>query len=340
MRKYVAVSLFAVTLMVGLVSGCTRLQDLFLPLPAVPNQWNALLREVRAFERRIGFHETANFKAVYEEKGSYSMCGYTSPFALPYSYEDPAIRWSNARTESDCRAEANGGDAYFTWIEAMGEMGVALTSTMLEGKLDRFLYVVIHEDCHDQFDLPYGIEEALCNVIGYKAMAAFAAEKYGVKAREDRAVQRYVDEQVTLTRAVVGYYQQLEQLYGRHARSEIAAQAMLQERARIFGGAERTMGWNRQTLNNVGLANEMTYSRHYAMLENVHLALGRDLRRTVAFFRQVDRLKPAREAVMIQHRISDEKDVRLVRAYESAVAQTIARVLLEHSGRVASAQLK
>jgi hypothetical protein len=211
MRKYVAVSVFAVALTVGLVAGCSQLQDLFLPLPAVPNEWNTLLRE------RIGFHETANFKAVYEEKGSYPMCGYTSSFALPYSYEDPAIRWSSARTESDCRAEAKGGDAYFTWIEAVGEMGVALTSTMLEGNLDRFLYLVIHEDCHDQFDLPYGIEEALCNVIGYRAMAAFAGEKYGVRAREDRAVQRYVDTQATLTRVVVGYYQQVEQLYARHA---------------------------------------------------------------------------------------------------------------------------
>jgi hypothetical protein len=339
MRKRVAV-VFAVVLIVGLVAGRTQLQDLLLPVPAVPGEWNTLLREVRAFERRIGFHETANFKAVYEEKGSYTMCGFTSPFALPYSYEDPAIRWTSAPTESDCRAQANGGDVYFTHIEAVGESGVALTSTMLEGKLDRFLYLVIHEDCHDQFDLPYGIEEALCNVIGYEAMAAFAGEKYGVKAREERAVQRYVDTQAALTRAVVGYYQQVEQLYARYARSEIVAHALLVERARIFGGAERTMGWNRQTLNNVGLANEMTYSRHFAMLENVHLALGRDLPRTVAFFRQIDKMKPSRQAVMAQHGISDEKDVRLVRAYEGAVAQMVARNLLELSDRAASARIK
>jgi NACalpha-BTF3-like transcription factor len=76
------------------------------------------------------------------------------------------------------------------------------------------------------------------------------------------------------------------------------------------------------------------------MLENVYLVLGRDLNKTVAFFRQVDRLKPPREAVMAQQGISDEKDVRLVRAYEAAVAQTITKALLEHSGRITSARIK
>ena len=306
----------------------------------MPSEWNALLQEVRAFERRIGFQETGNFKEVFEEKGEYSICGYTPWQHLPYSYQDPAIRWSDVQNEKDCRAAANGDDVYFARVEAVGEIGTALTSTMLEGKLDRFLYLVIHEDCHDQFDLPYGVEEALCNLLGYKGMAVFSDEKYGARAREDRAIRRYAETQSRLTRAVVDYYQQVEQLYVRHARLEIAMEAVQRERTRIFGSAERTFGWKRQAMNNVGLANEMTYSRHYPLLETVHASLGNDLHTTVAFFRQVDKLKPARAALMKRLRVADEKNIQFVRAYETAVVETIHSLLRDYSNASAPGRIK
>ena len=340
MNKHCAVLGAAVALSAAIISGCTQIQDWVLPTPSVPGEWNALLREVRTFEQRIGFHATENFKDVYAEKGEYSICGYAPRFQLPYSYEDPNIRWGNALNEKDCRAAANGDDVYFAKVEAVGEIGTAVTSTMLEGKLDRFLYLVIHEDCHDQFDLPYGVEEALCNLLGYKGMAAFADEKYGTKAREDRAIRRYAETQSRLTRATVGYYQQAEQLYTRHSRNEIAADAVMTERARIFVSAERTLGWKRGAMNNVGLASDMTYSRHYPLLETVHDTLGNDLAKTVAFFKQVDKVKPTRAAVMKRLRISNEKSAQFVRAYEATVAETIESHLRTQTGAAAPGRIK
>lgn len=340
MRKRLAVLLSAVTLSAAVITGCSQLQDWILPTPSVPSEWNTLLREVRGFERRIGFRETENFKEVYAEKGEYSMCGYAPRFQLPYSYEDPGIRWGDALNEKDCRAAANGDDIYFAKVEAIGEIGTAVTLTMLEGKLDRFLYLVIHEDCHDQFDLPYGVEEALCNLLGYKGMAVFAEERYGVKAREDRAIRRYSETQSRLTRATVNYYQQIEQLYARHARNEIVVDALQRERARIFSDAERILAWKRGAMSNVGLASDMTYSRHYPLLETVHQTLGQDLSKTVAFFRQVDKVKPTRSAVMKRYRIADEKSARFVRAYEAAVVETIENVLRAYAGGNAPGWIK
>ena len=321
-------------LIAALFGGCARIQEFILPTPSVPGEWNALLAEVRVFERRIGFHkETENFKTVFKEAGSYSMCGYAPRLRLPYSYEDPMIRWGDAQTEADCRAGAGSDDVYFTTVEAIGEIGTAVTSSMLEGKLDRFLYLVIHEDCHDQFDLPYGVEEALCNLIGYKGMAAFTTQKYGALGREHLAIRRYAGKQSELTRAVVDYYQQVEQLYARHARKEIAAEATLQTRARIFANAERTFGWNKNAMNNVGLANEMTYSRHYPLLERVYVALDSDLARTVEFFKEVDKRKPTPAVLKKQLRINDEKSAEFVRAHEAAIVRTIEAVLANYPRR-------
>src|SRR5690606_27146866 len=98
---------------------------------------------------------------------------------------------------------ANGGDFFFGWVEAVGEAGTPVTPAMITSQLDRFLYLVIHEDCHDQFDLPYGVEEALCNLITYRAMSEFAQEAFGAEGFEDRAIRRYAGRERDRTHATI-----------------------------------------------------------------------------------------------------------------------------------------
>jgi hypothetical protein len=209
----------------------------------------------------------------------------------------------------------------------MGERAVPVTAAMISGKLDRFIYLVIHEDCHDQFDLPYGIEEALCELITYKGMSAFASEKYGNYAREHQAVRRYADAQSGITRAAIIYYEQLEALYARYGRSEIAADALLRERTAILQTAAAPLGWKQGDFNNVRIANHMTYSRHYPFMEYVFDQLGRDPARVVAFFRRVDAIKPSRASFMARDGVAGEYSLEAIRAYETAVMATISAAL-------------
>jgi hypothetical protein len=314
-----------------LIAGCTSLGDFFLPAPGVPAEWAVFVDDVRAFERRIGFKATDNFLEITDEHQAFPFCGYASRLTLPYSYEDPAIRWRHSVTEQDCRTLAEGADFFFGKVEALGEMGTPVTPAMITSKLDRFLYLVIHEDCHDQFELPYGVEEALCDLITYKAMAAFSDHKFGAKGREDRAIRRYASVASERTRATIVHYEQLATLYGRYERQEVSAEALMRERARIFSKAGRALSWKKGPLNNVGLASDMTYSRHYPFLERVFDAFGRDLARTVAFFKHVDTIKPSRAAVMKQHGIATEDSAEFLRAYEAAVVETIRGALAAQS---------
>jgi hypothetical protein len=308
-------------LLVALMAGCTGVR--------VPEEWQPLLGEVRAFEQRIGFGKTATFVEFSEEQGRVPFCGHVSPLYLPYSYEDPAILWYNVQTERECRAHADGADVYFGSVEALGESGAAVSPEVLDVQLQRFLYLVLHEDCHEQFDLPYGIEEALCNLIAYEGMARFSEEKYGPKSREFAAIQRYAKVEPERTRAVKVLYEELAGLYARYQRKELPEQALLNERTRVFRKAERALAWRRGTVNNVGMASEMTYSRHYPLLESVYVALGRDLGRTVEFFRRVDKLKPASGEFMKKHGIASKDSLNFIRGYEAAVAGTIEKTLAE-----------
>ena len=315
----------ALCTMLALLPAACALQELLGP--RVPAEWAALVEEIRGFERRIGFRPTDNFRSLSEERKHYLFCGYASPLVLPYSYEDPAIHWRDVETKEECARLSAGADIYFGRVEAMGEMGTPVTLSMVSSRLDRFIYVVIHEDCHDQFDLPYGIEEALCNVVAYKAMAEFTDEKFGSRAREDRAARRYVEAESRRTRTTKDYYDQLELLYARRERNEVSAEDLLRERAWILAKAGWSMAWKYGSLNNVVMASHMTYSRHYAFLESVLEAHGGDLARTVAFFRHVDRIKPAPTAVMREHGIESPSSAAFLRAYEAAVVETIRKAL-------------
>jgi hypothetical protein len=322
-RRLLLIALFAAGL-----AGCNALRDMVtrLPGPRLYEKGAEVIGGIRAFEYRMGFHPTENFLELDKETESYPFCGFVSRLYLPYSYVDPGIQWRSVDNEAECRLLAGEGtDIYFGQSEAAGQIGTPVTGAMLAGSLVRFVYLVIHEDCHDQFDLPQGIEEALCNVITYHGMVAYAEDKERPGVLERAAMRRYAERESERTRQAKAAYEDLERLYVRHARNELATPALMEERARIFARAERAL--DRGSLNNVGIANDMTYSRHFPYLESVFEAQGRDLARTVAFFRRVDALKPARAAFLKQQKLKTEESVEFVRAYEAAVLQTIAREL-------------
>ena len=310
------------------IAGCFGPRgDSELATPRSHDEWTTLIAEVRAFARTIGFEPTNNFRAFSREKADYPFCGHVSRLYLPYSYEDPAIKWFNVPTKEECLARGAGSDVTFGATEAIAERGTPVTTAMLVAPLHRFLYVVVHEDCHEQFALPYGIEEALCNVIAFRAMAAYGEQRFKSMPAERRAIDRYAREGAAHSRITVAAYGQLAALYDRHGAEQLPEHALLKERARIFRTMEKQIAWPRNSMNNVWIANAMTYSRHHAMMERVFDALGADLARTVAFFKQVDAAKPAPAQIMAKHRIASESSVEFVRAYEAAVVEAIEREL-------------
>jgi hypothetical protein len=294
----------------ALATGCAQLPEKVVPLPPAAA---TLLDDLRSFEQRIGFAATGNFAALSAQRDSYTVCGIVSPHVLPYSYQDPAISWHDVKTREECFAVAPGADVYFDSLEARGESATPLTSSLAGGNLERFVYVVIHEDCHDQFAFPYGFEEALCNLIAYKAMSAFALERYGAGTPEEQAISAYAGTQARRDHGTTVYYNRIAALYSGYARGEMEFAELLARRRQVFQSAREPQAWAEDALNNVGIANHMTYSRHYPFCESVFDALGGDLRRAIAFFKQVDASRPSSRID------ADHKSVAWVRAQEEAV---------------------
>lgn len=327
-------SFVVLALLGAFLAGCMpqRSDESPLSAPRSEAEWTALVSELRAFEGRIGFAPTRNFLGYAPDTEAFPYCGHVSRLYLPYSYEDPAIQWRTAASEEECRAFADDADMSFSLSEALGERETPVTVSMLSAPLTRFVYLVIHEDCHEQFELPYGIEEALCNVLTYRAMAQWAGEKFAAKPLEREAILRFTREGSKDSHAARAHYDRLAALYARHDRAVIAPSVLLKERARIFRTAERELAWPKGSMNNVWLANTMTYARHHATMERVLDALGGDVVRTVAFFRAVDAAKPEADAVVARYGLKASTGLDFLRANEAAVIETIEKHLAGPQG--------
>jgi hypothetical protein len=322
--------LFAAAIVTLVLVACRQVQQAGEP-PVPPRSYKevqALIGEVSIYDRRIGFRETENFRRFSDARRSFPFCGNAPRLYLPYSYEDPAIKWYEVETEDTCRAIDTEADVYFGHSEALGEIKVAVTPAMLSASLARLIYVVVHENCHDQFDLPYGIEEPLCNVIAYGSLPAFASEHYGLLRAEYYAVGLYANSASTFAHTTIRYYEELATLYAAHTKLGAGSERnVLRQRADIFKRASRALGWDKAEMNNVLLANAMTYSRHYPFVEEVFDALGRDVARMVAFFRAVDEARPKPEEVMQARGLTSAESVDYLRAYEGSVVETARKLL-------------
>ncbi len=282
------------TLLAGLLlavaaGGCVQRDTRDARLPAEPGTpWQVVIAQAKAFTLRIGYVPTANFTHASQDLLDFPFCGRVSRLVLPYSYEDPAIEWLDSVSAEQCRSAAPAKDVYHGMSEAIGEVASPVTPAMIASGVPRMIYLVVHEDCHDQFTLPYGIEEPLCETLAYHAMKAIAAQPGPWTAAERRAIRDYAVENSGQIALNLRYYQQAALLYARHARGDLREAALLAERAAVFARAEASSGAAAGSVNNVVLANRMTYARHHAFTERTFERLGSDLGRLVAFFQKVD----------------------------------------------------
>jgi hypothetical protein len=261
---------------------------------------------------------------------------------LPYSYQDPAIRWIDAVTEEECRASAENTEVSFATTEAVAGRGTPVTGKMLVAPLARFLYVVMHEDCHEQFGLPSGIEEALCNALAYAGMEAIARDRFQDNPDDHSSITGYTRAGAARAEFTSALYEKLAALYGQHESGLISLDTLMRERAELFRTAERRLARPEGTLNNVWLATAITYSRHYRLMQRALDAFDGDLARTVRFFKRVDSAKPDRRSVAAKHGCASEGAVAFLRAYEAAIVNVIERALesggtLEHARSLPSA---
>lgn len=156
------------------------------------------IKEVKEFEAGLGFKETKNF-VDFDENVSYSALYFQKFSDMPFSYLDPRMGF---RGIDDKNLEKGVSFAklmftkyygidttkcdFFLYLNGAWAGGTKITPGMLDKTPKDLAYTVMHEDWHDNVDLPMHIEEATCDLIGIAGTAQFLKMENANKSLRER----------------------------------------------------------------------------------------------------------------------------------------------------------
>ena len=262
----------------------------------VPSTRQDTVAAIKRAERKLGFEDTANFRGADPGQKAFYRCYYTGKLELPASYDELDLRYGD---ESGCPVDESEYDLFFYKIEAVASGDVGVSEALEESTIERFAVVVSHEDFHDDPQvqrLPTRIGEAATTLIGFLTAARFASTEYGAESETFRNLDREADLYLRKSRLVNDYYERLSRLYDDFRAKRVNREEALAKKAELYGEIQRACeaiepnptSFNKclTANNNAGLAFEITYTRFYPLVFELHQTLGGDTRRTIAALRE------------------------------------------------------
>jgi len=249
-----------------------------------------LIAEIKAFEKRLGFTETENFNTYAEDIEAYFHTFFSPSTQLAYSLDDPLLQSAEGRPE-DLPYSLDGYDVFFYPIEALAGINTPITASLLEAPLHRLIHVVIHEDWHEQIDLPLGIEEPTGEVISYPVAMLFAEEKYSRNSKVYKELKKEFDNKLKESEIYKRYYHELDKLYSTYNTGEISLPETMSQKKQLLKSMSNEImslyGGRPDQLNNAYISFQMTYFRHLSTMHQIYQATNYDLIRTMELFRSI-----------------------------------------------------
>lgn len=241
-----------------------------------------LVREIKAFEARLGWKPTTNFERYDESLATYDYCAWTGKLDLNFSWHE--------MTEEECKAAEQGYDTVFFQFEAVAGIDTPLSRSMVSADLSRFIMVVFHEDYHEQLmEIPSrSLNESAAMLVGLLAAREFAREKYGENSEISHLLAADVWLFLMNARIEKRYYEELESLYVRVGRGEVDHAEGMQQKSELFkkmwseckNMRLATAASCAHITNNASFANNIAYATHYPLFYDLHACLGRDTKKT------------------------------------------------------------
>jgi predicted aminopeptidase len=265
-------------------------------------------------EKEIGLVETSNFSKFYQVEGSsllyvVSACpkdrleSYQWWFPITgrvtakgfFSYED-AIRESE-------KLEGKGLDVFIQGAQAYSTLGWfrdPIFSTTLHHDPAIIVNVIIHELTHNTvfFKNHLDFNEQIAFFVGGQGAIDFTGTKFGVGSHLQKRAIGILEDGVLFGRFINGVFEKLRILYSQSVSWEVK----VQQRESVFREAKKEfkalkerfktdfyLEFEKVTLNNAAVLAFGRYVADIEQIRGVYERLDRDLRRTVEFFKDIEK---------------------------------------------------
>jgi len=255
-----------------------------------------LVKEVNEFSKqRLHFKQSVNFQKYSNDNTVYFCVRLAPKGKLAYDYVQGEIKSMVFETLEEALEAAEKSkkthDAYVYRLDAVAG-GYPLTNAFVMLDKPRQVFLVLHEDWHDNVDFSLSLEEATGNIIGYVGAIEFF-KKYEKDAAFAKDAERSVHWALSKARVVVKFYQKLEKLYAQkgidESTREYARTEIFKEAKKECIEIDKKTGLTLSNLefNNATLSTWMTYDRYFDLAWRVYLGTGKNLKKTAAIFRSI-----------------------------------------------------
>ncbi len=278
--------------------------------PRAPEPLKAKLRlvaEVRAFAfEEMGLARSRDY-ATYtpvsgpvtflvsaSSKTAFAAYHWSFPLIGRFPYKGYFERRDALREKE--RLEARGYDAALSGAAAYNTplwITDPLPSSALDHEPGELAALLLHELAHGTlpFRSDMRFEESLASFIGERGAADFLAQRFGADSAELAAYRRALEGERAFAAALEEVHDRLDALY-RGPASEPEKLARREELMAWGRGRLERAGRPLPELNNAVILSRRLYQEGRERFESAHEAHGGDWKRTLAFFKSLDRRRP------------------------------------------------
>jgi hypothetical protein len=250
-----------------------------------------LVSAIKNLENKLGFRRTRNFHKQSTKSAVAYRCYYTGKLELPDSYGDLQLI---SGTKDGCPLDPRKYDIFFYPLQAVGSGKTPVSASLEHASLERFLFVVPHEDFHANKELrklPATWSEASATLVGFMTAAEVARQKFGENSDVYQDLRHEPELFNRKAEIVNQYFAQLRKLYAAARAGRISEHDALDQKQTAFEEIQQACSAiipNPKSFkrclaadNNAGLAFDETYTKYYPLMYELYLAEGRQLKPTL-----------------------------------------------------------
>jgi len=270
------------------------------------------IQEVKRFgEEKLGLTKTKSYSKYFEAKGPilHVITASQKDCLLLYHWDFPItgrVTYKSFFTKKDVLKEkqcleAKGYDTFVQEAGAYSTLGWLkdpIFSSMLQWDEATLANLILHEMTHGTiyFKGQTDLNEQAATFVGNRGAIDFLTEKYGKESKEVLEAIHSQEDDLLLSRWIDQACQQLSGFYAR----QISKDEKLKGREELFQRlkedfkekkaffkTETYENFEKEDLNNAVFLAYQRYFRRLENLEALYEYLGKDLRKTIQFFREI-----------------------------------------------------
>ncbi|MCK4667625.1 hypothetical protein KAU33_12795 [Candidatus Dependentiae bacterium] len=253
------------------------------------------LQEIKSIkewgEKKLGLPQFNNFKYYDENFKKGHIVYYCSSLKIPKNYVNmycEKLKTEKESLELKKELEFLGHEVYYRTYEATASMR-KISKSLLESDIYRKVYVIFHENMHDNLKLAefqnnlLSLEEACADIAGRFGALEYIEEKYGRESKEYKEAFRKVEKSFKYSKLIIKYFDKIEQLLNSNIPEKeklVKKKILLKDLAK-----ERydTCGCELKEISIAELATRMTYSRFSPLTREVYKKAGSTKKAIIIF---------------------------------------------------------